>query len=105
MAAIPWTQILNAIPLAVAAAKSLRQFWTSRPKPQPLDPAADPRAQIAQLEARIAALEAAELEQTRLIEQMAEQIQAIARRLTIAYAAGVVGLALGAAALVRLVLA
>ena len=102
MAAIPWTQILNAIPLAVAAAKSLRQFWATRPKPLPLDPAADPKAQIAQLEARVAALEATEAEQTRLMEQMAEQMQAIARRLTIAYACGLAGVALGALAVVRL---
>jgi hypothetical protein len=102
MAVIPWTQILNAIPLAVAAAKSLRQFWADRPRPQPLDPAADPRVQIAQLEARVAALEATEAEQTKLMEQMAVQLQAIARRLTIAYACGVAGVALGAVAMVRL---
>lgn len=104
MAAIPWTQIINAIPLAVAAAKSLRQFWAERPRPKPLDPAADPKTQIAQLEARVAALEAAEVEQTRLMEQMAEQLQAIARRLTIAYACGVTGVALGAVAMVRLLI-
>src|SRR5580765_1348203 len=102
MAPIPWNQILNAIPLAVAAAKSLRQFWETRPTARPIDPAADPRVQIAQLEDRVRALEAAEAQQTRLIEQMAEQIQAIARRASLAYSFGIVGLALGAVAMVRL---
>lgn len=99
-AALPWKDIIRAIPLVVTAAKSLWTFWASRPKPQPIDPSADARPQLAQLGERVSVLENAEAEQTKLMTQMAEQLQAVARRASVAYWLGVAGIALGSVAIV-----
>jgi hypothetical protein len=97
-AAIPWKVILQALPAVVVTAKELWDRWSSRPKTA-IDPSADVRTQLASAEERLAALESAETDQTRLLSQMAEQLQGIARRAAIAYWLGLGGLLLSCAAL------
>jgi hypothetical protein len=94
-AALPWKDILGAIPVVVSAAKTLWNFWATRPKPQPIEPGKDVRSQLVQLAERVSVLESTEAEQTKLMTQMAEQLQAVARRASIAYWLGAAGLALG----------
>jgi hypothetical protein len=98
-AAIPWTMILRALPTVVVAARELWNRWSSRPRAAPLDPHADVRTQLASVAERLVALESAETDQTKLISQMAEQLQGIARRVSVAYWLGLGGLLLSCAAL------
>ena len=98
-AAIPWTMILRALPTVVVTARELWNRWSSRPRTAPIDPKADVRTQLASVAERLVALESAETDQTRLISQMAEQLQGIARRTSVAYWMGLGGLLLSCAAL------
>ena len=97
-AAIPWRVILQALPAVVVTAKDLWNHWSSRKSPQ-LDPHADARTQLAAMAERLAALESAETEQARIVSQIAEQLQGIARRVSITYWLALSGLALACAAL------
>src|SRR6266851_2071283 len=98
-AAIPWKVILQALPTLVVTAKELWNHWSSRPKTAPVDPDGDVRTQLASVAERLAALEGAETDQTKLVSQMAEQLQGIARRASIAYRLGLGGLLLSCVAL------
>ena len=98
-AAIPWAVILKALPTVVITAKGLWNHWSSRPKTAPVDPNADVKTQLASVAERLVALEGAETDQSRLISQMAEQLQAIARRASVAYWLGLSGLLLSCVAL------
>jgi len=98
-AAIPWTVILKALPAVVVTAKELWNYWSSRPKTAPVDPNADVRTQLASVAERLAALESAETDQARLVSQMAEQLQGIARRASVAYWLGLSSLLLSCVAL------
>jgi len=98
-AVIPWKMILQALPTIVVTAKELWNHWSSRPKTAPVDPNADVRTQLASVAERLAALESAETEQAKLVSQIAEQLQGIARRAAVAYWLGLSGLALSCAAL------
>ena len=98
-AAIPWKMILQALPTLVVTAKELWNHWSSRPRVAPVDPNADVRTQLASVAERLAALESAETDQTRLVSEMAEQLQGIARRAAVAYWLGLSGLLLACAAL------
>ena len=98
-AAIPWKVILQALPTLVVTAKDLWNHWSSRPRTGPVDPSADARTQLASIAQRLEALESAETDQTRLVSQMAEQLQGIARRASIAYWLGLGGLLLACVAL------
>ena len=97
-AAIPWKVILQALPTVVVTAKDLWQHWSSR-KSAPVDPHADVRTQLASAAERLAALESAETEQAKLVSQIAEQLQGIARRVSLAYWLGLGGLVLSCIAL------
>jgi hypothetical protein len=92
-AAIPWTQILKALPYVVDGAKTVLKM-TSKPKEAPLDPAQDLREQLASLAERIEATDAAQAEQAKVLAQVAEQLQAIAIRAARGYwlAVGALGL-------------
>lgn len=98
-AAIPWKMILNALPTIVVTARELWNHWSSRPKTAPVDPSADVRTQLASLGERLAALESAETDQAKLVSQMAEQLQGIARRAAVGYWLGLSGLLLSCVAL------
>jgi hypothetical protein len=97
-AAIPWKVILQALPTVVVTAKDLWSHWSSR-KTAPVDPHADARTQLASVAERLAALESAETEQAKIVSQIAEQLQGIARRVSIAYWLGLAGVLLSCAAL------
>jgi hypothetical protein len=98
VAAIPWKVILQALPTVVVTAKDLWQHWSSR-KSAPVDPHADVRTQMASVAEKLAALESAETEQAKIVSQIAEQLQGIARRVSITYWLAISGLALSCAAL------
>src|SRR5260221_8540402 len=95
-AAIPWKVILQALPTVVVTAKDLWNHWSSR-KSAPVDPHADVRTQLASVAERLAALESAETEQAKIVSQIAEQLQGIARRVSIAYWLRLRGLLVGCA--------
>ncbi len=98
-AVIPWKMILQALPTLVVTARDLWNHRSSRPKTAPVDPNADVRTQLASIAERLVALESAETDQARLISQMAEQLQGIARRTAVAYWLGLGGLLLSCVAL------
>jgi hypothetical protein len=95
---VPWSTILQALPTVVVTAKDLWQHWSSR-KSAPVDPHADARTQLASVAEKLAALESAETEQAKIVSQIAEQLQGIARRVSITYWLAISGLALSCAAL------
>jgi len=98
-AAIPWKLILKALPMVVVTARELWHQWSSRPKAAPVDPSADVRTQLVSVGERLAALESAETDQSQLVSQIAEQLQGIARRASVAYWLGLSGLLLSCVAL------
>jgi hypothetical protein len=104
VAAIPWKVILHALPTIVVTAKDLWNHWSSRPRTAPVDPNGDVRTQLASIAERLAALESAETEQAKLVSQIAEQLQGIARRASIAYWLGLGAMVLAGAALLLAVL-
>jgi hypothetical protein len=97
--AISWKMILKALPTVVVTARELWNYWSSRPKTAPVDPNADVRTQLASIAERLAALESAETSQAKLVSQMAEQLQGIARRAAVAYWLGLSGVLLSCVAL------
>lgn len=98
-AAIAWKTILKALPTIVVAAKDLWDYWSSRQKTAPIDPNADLKTQMAAVAEKLAALEGAEADQAKLVSQIAEQLQGIARRASVAYWLGLSSLLLSCAAL------
>lgn len=97
--AIPWAVILKALPTVVVTARELWNHWSSRTKTAPVDPNADVKTQLASLAERLAALESAETDQAKLMSEMAEQLQGIARHAYVAYWLGLSGLLLSCVAL------
>jgi hypothetical protein len=96
MSPIPWAAILTHGPTIVAAARSLFAAQSRR---------FDERNQT--IDARIAGLEKASMESARLIQEMAEQLQALTlaqqqihRSLRLALVAGVIAALLALSALV-----
>ena len=100
VAAIPWREILKAIPFVVDSAQRLWQHWSEKPKARPIDPDADLKTQLVAAGERLSALEAAEMEQAKLVAQMAEQLEAVARKAKTGYWLSVSGFALSCVALV-----
>src|SRR5262245_26012271 len=103
-AAIPWKIILEALPTVVVTARQLWQHWSSRPKPDPLHPHADVKTQLASVTERLTALESAQTDQAKLVSQIAEQLQGIARRAAITYWLALSALMLSCAVLLLTVL-
>jgi hypothetical protein len=85
--------------MIVVTARELWNHWLSRPRTAPVDPNADVKTQLASVGERLAALESAETDQAKLVSQMAEQLQGIARRTSVAYWLGLSGLLLSCVAL------
>lgn len=79
---IPWSQVILHGPKVLDAATTLWGKWNSRPKPQPIDPDAEPGLQAAELAQRLQALEEAQAANAELVKNMAEQIQSISEGLT-----------------------
>ena len=98
-AVIPWAAILKALPTVVVTAKELWNHWSSRPKTAPVDPNADVKTQLASVVERLAALESGETDQAKLVSQIAEQLQGIAGRVSVAYWLGLSALLLSCVAL------
>jgi hypothetical protein len=96
-AAIPWAQILKALPFVVQGAKTVLKM-SSTPKEPGIDPTQNLREQLASLAARVDGVEAAQAEQAKVLAQVAEQLQAIAIRAARGYWLAVGALALSALA-------
>ena len=75
---VPWKQILILLPDVAKAAKAIWNQWDSKPKPQPIDPAASVASQIAAAAQRIEALETNEKNQSEVVSQIAEQLEGLA---------------------------
>jgi hypothetical protein len=74
---VPWKQLILLIPDVSKAAKALWEQWT-KAKPEPIDPTAPTNAQITAISRRIEALEANEPRQSKIVSDIADQLQAIA---------------------------
>lgn len=97
-AAVPWKEILRAVPYLVDGAKTVLKL-ASKPKEPPIDPAADLRTQLGTLAERVQENENAQTEQAKVVALLAEQLQAIARRSARGYWLAVTGLGLSIVAL------
>lgn len=75
---IPWKQVIAMIPDVVRAAKAIWERWDAKPKPTPIDTTVSPSAQILAISTRIQALENNEATQSKLVSDIAEQLQGIA---------------------------
>lgn len=75
---IPWKQILIYLPDVVKAAKGIWKQWDSKPKAAPIDPTASTTAQISAIAKRIQALEENEENQSKVISEIAEQMEGLA---------------------------
>lgn len=97
-AKIPWKQLIVLIPDVTKAAKTIWKQWDSKPKPEPIDPTATVTTQIAAISKRIQALESNELSQSKVVSEVADQLQGIATGLkeTAARQALTLWLAIGA---------
>jgi hypothetical protein len=108
--AIPTAILIEAAPRIFEAALGVFDKWKTRPKPEPVDPSADPRAQLAAIVARLQALEETESSQAEVVKNIAGQLEGLSagladlsRRTTtalwiagVAVAASVVAVALAA---------
>jgi len=75
---IPWKQLIVLIPDVVKAAKGIWKQWDSKPKPEPIDKTASPDSQIIAISKRIQALESNETNQSKVVSEIADQLQVIA---------------------------
>lgn len=75
---IPWKQLIILIPDVVKTAKSVWKQWDSKPKPEPIDPTASINSQVSAISKRIQDLESNETNQSKLVSEIAEQLQVIA---------------------------
>lgn len=75
---LPWKTIILLLPDVAKAAKSIWNQWESKPKPEPIDPAASIASQIAAAAKRIKTLEANEKIQSEIVSQIAEQLEGLA---------------------------
>ena len=97
--ALPWREIVKALPLLAGGARELWKYWSSRPKPKPVDPAGPIEPQLAGLAERVASLEATEERQSQLVAEVANQLEGVAHRAQRAYWFGLAALVLAVAAL------
>jgi hypothetical protein len=79
-AAIPWKEILKALPAVASAAEKVWKQIAAKPKEAPIDPTADLRTQISALGARTEEIQSGMTDQARVVAQLAEQLEAVARR-------------------------
>lgn len=77
-AGIPWKQLILLAPDIAKGAKAIWGQWKSKPVPEPIDANKPPGDQLAAISKRLLALEANEANQSRLVSEMADQVQVIA---------------------------
>jgi hypothetical protein len=77
-AGIPWKQLILLAPDIAKGAKAIWGQWKSKPVPEPIDANKSPGDQLAVISQRLLALEANEANQSRLVSEMADQVQVIA---------------------------
>ncbi|HNS28316.1 MAG TPA: hypothetical protein PKN91_09335, partial [Steroidobacteraceae bacterium] len=77
-AGIPWKQLILLAPDIAKGAKAIWGQWKSKPVPEPIDANKSPGDQLAAISKRLLALEANEANQSRLVSEMADQVQVIA---------------------------
>jgi hypothetical protein len=80
--AIPTAILIEAAPRIFEAAMGAFDKWKTRPKPEPVDPSADPRAQLAAIVARLQALEDAESSQAEVVKNIAGQLEGLSAAFT-----------------------
>lgn len=97
---LPWKTIILLLPDVAKAAKAIWNQWDSKPKPEPIDPAASVASQIAAAAKRIQTLEANEKTQSEVVSQIAEQLEGLASGLKETAARQTVLLRLSAGSLV-----
>ncbi len=73
---IPWDQVLRHGPKVLQTATALFDKWQAR-RPEPVDPNAEMRVQVAAIVARLQALEETEATQSEVIRNMARQIEGL----------------------------
>ena len=101
VAKIPWKQLIVLIPDVVKAARDIWKRWDSKPKPEPIDPNASITEQISKISSRIQSLENNEASQSKVVSEIADQLQGIAIGLkeTAARQTQVIWLSIGASIL------
>jgi hypothetical protein len=77
-AKIPWRQLILLAPDVAKGARAIWAQWMAKPQPAPIDPAATLNAQVAAISERILALESNEAKQSKLVSEIADQLQGIA---------------------------
>lgn len=97
-AAIPWKDILKALPVVATTAERVWRQIASKPRETPMDPAADLRTQVAALGKSVQELQSGLTDQAKVVAQLAEQLEAVARRAARGYWFAVAALALSIAA-------
>ena len=100
VAAVPWKEILRALPVVVSTADKLWRALSSKSKEPPVDPAADLKTQIGELASRFQENEVVQTEQAKVVAMMAEQIQALAARSARSYWLSFAALVLASVAIV-----
>lgn len=102
---LPWKEIILALPGVAQTATDLWKKWKSKPETTPLDQGDGPERQIAAMVERLQALENSEVEQAKVVKEMAEQLQAISAGLTEVSRRNNIALLLAAAAAIASVAA
>lgn len=74
---IPWEKVILHGPQILDAARGLYGKWQTRSKEQTVDPNAEAHVQLRELALRLKAIEEGEEAQSGIIEQLAEQSQAL----------------------------
>lgn len=75
--AIPTSLLIEAAPRIFDAAMTAFDKWKNRPRPEPVDPGADPKIQIAGIVARLQALEDAESRQAEVVKNIAGELKGV----------------------------
>jgi hypothetical protein len=103
MATLPWKEILKTATVVASLAGGLWKKQGGKTRDL-VDPDADVKSQLATLSQRIDQVEAMGVEQARLMQMLADDVQSLARRAAIGYWVGIAGLvvAVGAIAIALL---
>ena len=75
---LPWKQLILMLPDIAKTAKDIWNQWDSKPKPKPIDTNTPFTDQIYSISDRIEALEINEANQSKVVADIAEQLQGIA---------------------------
>lgn len=100
VAAVPWKEILRALPVVVSTADKLWRALSSKSKKSAVDPDADLKTQIGELASRLQENEVTQTEQAKVVALMVEQMQALAARFARSYWLSLAALALACVGIV-----